>query len=156
GAVALPPDHDDDGGGDARRAAAGDRVWRGLGAAPPARDLDRRRPPPVTAPDALHDPGRLSLSRSGAALGHAPPRRAPRAATRRMNGIKSSSRRRPGPMVPPFFTNAGRARRSCEPRSNLRAGRWAPAFAGVTMLLAGCTVGPDYQRPAAPVPVAYK
>jgi NodT family efflux transporter outer membrane factor (OMF) lipoprotein len=34
-----------------------------------------------------------------------------------------------------------------------------PACAGMTvmvLLLAGCTVGPDYQRPAAPVPATYK
>ena len=39
----LPADHDDDDGGDARRAAAGDRLWRGLRVAPPARHFDRRR-----------------------------------------------------------------------------------------------------------------
>src|SRR5205823_2964463 len=38
-----------------------------------------------------------------------------------------------------------------------RAKRWAPACAGVMLLAgAGCTVGPDYQRPAAPVPAVYK
>ena len=26
----------------------------------------------------------------------------------------------------------------------------------VVMALAGCSVGPDYQRPSAPVPAAYK
>ena len=30
------------------------------------------------------------------------------------------------------------------------------APAGLGLLLGACTVGPDYQRPAAPVPVAYK
>jgi NodT family efflux transporter outer membrane factor (OMF) lipoprotein len=33
------------------------------------------------------------------------------------------------------------------------AARWAPA---VVLLLAGCTVGPDYHRPSAPVPTHYK
>ena len=35
---------------------------------------------------------------------------------------------------------------------------WIPACAGMTMVLAvsACTVGPDYERPAAPVPAAYK
>ncbi len=36
--------------------------------------------------------------------------------------------------------------------------RWIPAFAGMTicMVVTACTVGPDYQRPAASVPAAYK
>ncbi len=36
--------------------------------------------------------------------------------------------------------------------------KWIPSFAGMTLLtaVAACTVGPDYQRPAAPVPAAYK
>jgi NodT family efflux transporter outer membrane factor (OMF) lipoprotein len=40
----------------------------------------------------------------------------------------------------------------------MRAGRWVPVFAGTTLnlILAACTVGPDYQRPDAPVPAAYK
>jgi NodT family efflux transporter outer membrane factor (OMF) lipoprotein len=52
------------------------------------------------------------------------------------------SRPRPGPI---FATVSG-------------ASRWIPAFAGIAILLGStaCTVGPDYQRPAAPVPVAYK
>ncbi len=38
------------------------------------------------------------------------------------------------------------------------AERWLPAYAGMTILvtLIGCTVGPDYQRPVAAVPAAYK
>jgi NodT family efflux transporter outer membrane factor (OMF) lipoprotein len=35
------------------------------------------------------------------------------------------------------------------------AGKWLPACAGMTLLI-GCTVGPDYRRPPAAVPVAYK
>src|SRR5690349_2908506 len=43
------------------------------------------------------------------------------------------------------------------PSPDLLAGRWLPAFAGVMLLsLVGCTVGPNYQRPAAAIPVAYK
>ena len=36
--------------------------------------------------------------------------------------------------------------------------RWIPAFAGMTffMVLAACTVGPDYKRPTAPIPISYK
>src|SRR5712691_10104506 len=38
------------------------------------------------------------------------------------------------------------------------AGTFIRAFAGMTTLLmaCGCTVGPDYQRPGAPVPATYK
>lgn len=38
------------------------------------------------------------------------------------------------------------------------ADKWLSAFAGVTLLVSagGCTVGPDYQRPPAPVPGVYK
>ena len=61
--AALPPDHDDDDGGDARRGAAGDRLRRGLGAAPAARHLDRRRAAGQPGADALHDAGDLSLPR---------------------------------------------------------------------------------------------
>src|SRR4029077_5131694 len=39
-----------------------------------------------------------------------------------------------------------------------RAARWILACAGMAIALAvgACTVGPDYERPAAPVPAAYK
>jgi len=42
--------------------------------------------------------------------------------------------------------------------NGLPAGKWIPACAGITLVLAlsACTVGPDYQRPAAAVPAAYK
>src|SRR5215207_671546 len=55
---------------------------------------------------------------------------------------RSSSRRRPG----------------STPAKVSGAGRWIPAFAGMTILLgvSGCTVGPDYRRPAAAVPAVYK
>ncbi len=48
--------------------------------------------------------------------------------------------------------------RCCLIRMAIRADKWVPAFAGMTTLLmvAACTVGPDYQRPAAAVPAAYK
>jgi NodT family efflux transporter outer membrane factor (OMF) lipoprotein len=40
----------------------------------------------------------------------------------------------------------------------MRADKWVPAVAGVTTLLmvAACTVGPDYQRPASAVPATFK
>jgi len=68
-----------------------------------------------------------------------------------------SSRRRPGPIVLPVAYPTVFARRLSEFGKNVLADRWIPAYAGMTMmLLAGCTVGPDYRRPAAPVPAAYK
>ena len=66
--AALPADHDDDDGGAARRPAAGDRLRHGRGAAPAARHRDRRRPDLQPDADAVHDAGRLSLSRSPADL----------------------------------------------------------------------------------------
>ncbi len=71
---ALPPDHDDDDGGAARRAAADARHRHRLGAAPAARLRHRRRAAAEPGADALHDAGRLSLSR--------PPEQAPRPAQR--------------------------------------------------------------------------
>ncbi len=49
-------------------------------------------------------------------------------------------------------------RRQCKFRNSLPADKWIPAFAGMTILMAAtaCTVGPDYERPAAAVPAAYK
>src|SRR5207302_1686750 len=49
--------------------------------------------------------------------------------------------------------------RQCKYCNNLPAAQWIPAYAGMTiglMAVAGCTVGPDYERPAAAVPAAYK
>ena len=47
------------------------------------------------------------------------------------------------------------------PRGPKRRRRWAATgrlagIAGISVIFAGCTVGPDYVRPDAPVPVAYK
>ena len=46
----------------------------------------------------------------------------------------------------------------CKFGRSVAAEKRLPAFAGMTtmLLLAACTVGPDYQRPAAAVPAAYK
>ena len=116
--AALPADHDDDDGGDARRAAAGARHRRRRRAAPPARHLDRRRAAREPAADALHDAGRLSLSRPLPAVGAA------RAGRRGRIGAGA-----PKPQGP----------RDARARHCARRGRDA--------LLGGCTVGPDYVRP---------
>src|SRR5439155_19549647 len=67
----------------------------------------------------------------------------PGARTRRMTSIQPMSCRR---------------RRPCRSGNELPVQKWIPAFAGMTLMIVvtACTVGPDYQRPAAPVPVAYK
>ena len=64
--------------------------------------------------------------------------------------IIPASRRKPGPTRQPARRVIGRSR--------LSPGRGLRGFAGLSILLttAGCTVGPDYDRPAAPVPAAYK
>ena len=58
----LSPDHDDDLRRAVRRAAAGVRNRRRLGAAPSARDHHRRRAHRQSGADAVHDPGRFHLS----------------------------------------------------------------------------------------------
>jgi NodT family efflux transporter outer membrane factor (OMF) lipoprotein len=61
-----------------------------------------------------------------------------------------SSRRKPGP--------TGQSARHQMGGSRLSPGRRLRGLTRLTVLLtlAGCTVGPDYDRPAAPVPAAYK
>ena len=66
-AAALPPDPDDDDGGAARRAAADARHRHRLGAAPPARHRDRRRPAGQPAADAVHHAGDLPVLRPAGA-----------------------------------------------------------------------------------------
>ena len=128
--AALPADHDDDDGGAARRAAAGARRRRRRRAAPAARHLDRRRPDRQPAADALHDAGRLSL-----------PRPLPPVVPRALRAARRRAGRAPRDGVTPDDDRAP------DPRSR-RARR--------ALALAGCTVGPDYVRPAAPAPAAYK
>ena len=72
--------------------------------------------------------------------------------------LPMSSRPRPGSTLPHVAPHLNLPERSCATRDNLRADRWIPAFAGMTMCLfiTGCTVGPDYLRPATAVPAAYK
>jgi NodT family efflux transporter outer membrane factor (OMF) lipoprotein len=61
-------------------------------------------------------------------------------------------------MVPQPTPQRNLPRRSGAIRSGLRVDKWMPACAGMTLLLmiTGCTVGPDYQRPAAVAAPAYK
>ena len=66
--AALPSDPDDHGGGDARRHSACHRQRRRLGNAPAARLRHGRRAGAQPSAHALHDAGRLSLSRPAADL----------------------------------------------------------------------------------------
>ena len=88
---ALPPDHDDHLRRPVRRAAAGVRNRRRLGIAPSARDHHRRRADRQPGADALHDAGRLSLSRQFRQMAEGPvapllPARRPRPARGRKVG----------------------------------------------------------------------
>ncbi len=91
--AALPADHDDDICGDLRRPADRARHRRRRGAAPAARRVGGGRPVPVPAPDALHHPGGLPLSRPH----RPPPAPYPRAAARGgYRGARARARRRGG------------------------------------------------------------
>ena len=69
-----------------------------------------------------------------------------------------SSWRRPGSIMMRVAALARLGWRQCKLWNSLPAGQWIPAFAGMTITFAvsACTVGPDYERPATPVPAAYK
>jgi len=72
--------------------------------------------------------------------------------------LSVSSRRRPGPIQTQVTSHPKLTWRCCAIRMAMRADKWVPAVAGVTTLLmvAACTVGPDYQRPASAVPATFK
>src|SRR5262249_10210915 len=131
--AALPPDHDDDALRNVRRAAARARHGRRRRAAPPTRHLDRRRVVALPIADAVHDTGRLSLPRSIPLVVPAP---------------FGSSR---------DATTAG-AFHGARGLTIMRAqrNRLLAAFFVSATLCAGCTVGPDYVRPSAETPAAYK
>ncbi len=131
--LALSPDHDDHDGGAPRRGAAGDRCRRGRRAAPAARHLHRGRPDREPGPDALYDAGDLPLSRPLPAL-----------VPRDLERPASSGDRGPE-------THGG-----CV--SMIPTKRHLRRIASMMALaaLAGCAVGPDYKRPEAPAPAAFK
>ena len=99
----------------------------GARTAPAARHRHRRRPDRQPGADALHDAGGLSLPRPLPAVGAAA--LAPRCSR-----------------LSPASAGARRMRRAVAP-----LGAAAAAAA-----CRGCIVGPDYQRPDAPVPAAFK
>ena len=123
--AALPPDHDDDDGGDAGRAAAGARRRRRRRDAPPARHRDRRRPALQPGADAVHDAGRLPLSRPVPPVGAVAAR-------------ASATRQAPRRCATPIEGRSSRHMRRAAAATLARPRRLA---------LAGCMVGPDYVRP---------
>ncbi len=142
--AALPPDHDDDHGGDARRIAAGARRGRWSGNAASARHRDRRRSAGQPGADAIHDAGGLSLSRPSSGYGRCACER------ERDTAGRCRPRKRLIELLP-------------IPMSNELKMKIASQIVGTTALLTlsaaalyGCMVGPDYVRPTAPVPAAYK
>ena len=105
-----------------RRATAGGRRAAWERAAPPARHRDRRRPDRQPGAHALHDAGDLPLPRPPAPGG-----------SRVADGRCTAPRSRPGRRC-----EATMRRAPCPPRPR----RGAAA--------AGCTVGPNYVKPALP------
>ena len=134
--AALPADPDDDAGRRARRVAAGDRLRRGRGAAPAARRRHHRRADRQPGADAADDAGRLRPARQAA----------PQAEAARPRGAAPGGGWLPEPMP---RSPAGPCRTASLARS-WRARRRA------CVSLAGCAVGPDYTRPAAPDSTVYK
>ena len=132
--AALPPDHDDDACGNAGRAASRVGHRRRRGAAAAARHFDRRRSVREPTPHAVHDAGRLPLSRSVPPLGVA--------ALAARNSGDACARRCTGAAL--MTTN----RLSCV--------FYYLGAVAAALILAGCTVGPDYVKPDAPAPASYK
>src|SRR5437762_1056772 len=130
----LSSDHHDDARGDARRVAARARDRRRRRAPPSTRHLDCRRAFAEPIADSLHNAGRVSVSRSIPAVVLAPLWAGDAARARptsRHAGGLIVMRPRPTPLI-------------------------ARAAAMVLLAIAGCTVGPDYVRPTAEAPAAYK
>src|SRR5207248_1997348 len=125
--AAVSSDHHDDARGDARRVATRARHRRRRGASASSRHLDRRRAVIEPIADALHDAGRVSVSRSIpivvlASLSEA-----------YETGAWPTCRRTRGLII-------------MRPRPT-------PFLAAIALCaIASCTVGPDYVRPAAETP----
>src|SRR5207302_9168799 len=133
--AALPADHDDDDGRAPGRAPAGHRARNRIGAAPAARDRHRGRAHREPGAHALHDAGRLPVSRPRTTVVGARARRPAAAARARRRGCARAVRRQ-------------------TVRWRL-GGRLALASA-LLGLVSGCPVGPDYVRPSMISPDAYK
>src|SRR5579875_2040348 len=108
------------------RTALGDRAGCGIGNAPSSRYFDRRRFGRQPGSYFVYHTGGLLVSRSASPLGAA--------------------------------AMASTVSRLIHKRLAKGRGmkRIAVSSAGLLTLLIACTVGPDYRRPSAPVPTAYK
>ncbi len=129
GAAALPSHHDDDPRRHARGAAPGLRQRRRRGTAPAAGHRHRRRPDRQPAPHPLHHPRDVSVP--GPLRSLVQP------------GVRAHAS--------PIQAAAG----------DLRTCRIMKTHASIVLTLAlaylaGCAVGPNYHRPAAPVPTQFK
>ena len=128
--AALPPDPDDHAGRRARRAAAGDRLRRGLGAAPAAGRRDHRRADRQPAADPADHAGGLRLLDK---------------LRRRPANEKFLSRA--ADADPPGTPDIASNHDCIAPFLPHRLRHWHWPWPA---LLAGCAVGPAYERPTAP------
>src|SRR4029077_17738018 len=133
-APALPPHPDDHHGGDAGGAAARLRQRRRRRDAPAAWHLDRRWADREPGAHALHHPGDVPVPGSLRSLGE--PLVVATAA------LRASGRAGAEPMTPCTHSPAARRHRTAA----------ALALALALAAAGGCAVGPNYHRPAAPVP----
>ncbi len=124
--AAVPSDHDDDDGGDAGRGAAGAEFRRRRRNPSSARYLHRRRADHQPTADVVHDTGAVSLHGPVPAVGAA------------ALGTRVSVA---------GFRRAGS-------RGMRRPVRYAAL--ALSLLAAGCKVGPNYARPSAPTTPAFK
>src|SRR5439155_18139912 len=134
--AAVPADHDDDDGGAAGGAAASAGDGSGVGAAAAARHHHRGGADREPDADALHDTGRLPLSRPPATL-------VPAARDRG----QPAGRVRHG---------AGRREAVMHRRDRGLAVCRLALVAATLALVTGCVVGPNYMRPTVITPDAYK
>ena len=136
-APAVPADPDDHRLRRARRRADDPDERHRLGVPPAAGLRHRRRPAGLAGADPVHHAGDLHLPRPAAELaeGLAREGRFGRSRRRWRDGRRAA---------------AGGAARHDAPASRYRRRR------SLAMAVSGCTVGPDYQRPSAPISPSFK
>src|SRR6185503_6629037 len=156
-----PPDHDDDARRHLRRPAAGARLGRRHRDAPAARHLHRRRAGGEPDPHPLHHPGGLSLPRTVPPMAqaqvrpqdHGPP---PSPAG---GGVRMASSVRDGGHfnLTPTLSHEGRGNHDHVPPPRWgRRGEGGILAVALMLGLTSCSVGPDYQKPDAPVATQFK
>src|SRR5580700_10162341 len=144
--AAIPAHSDDHHGGVAGRFATGDRHRYGIGVAASARNHDHRRIDLQPDADALHHSSGLPVLRPAAAVARTEALRAPPVLPERRAAwfggvdteVRRLNRKRMNQMNRPFQRN------------------WAGLALGAFLFSSGCMVGPNYNRPPAPAPPAFK